>query len=180
MYDVRTVWCVYFSVRQHFCGITISCITENFCGLNFQAKQIVQSRYTRWQHRQQLTEEESGASRFGSCPHGIAWNTAALTCCRTTRMHVDPIYMYTYSLWAKFHVSYLTAKNTKIIPYYTLAVRWKSHDSHTVVTCRAATTYHMSLRHDRKEYDIPYSQKIWREFIWWNGLQAAKINIGGI
>ena len=44
---------------QNFHGITISCITENFRGLNFHGlnfcgKQVVQSGYMRWQHGWQL------------------------------------------------------------------------------------------------------------------------------
>ena len=42
----------FFFARSIFCGIKISCVTENFRGLNFQAKQVVQSGYTCWQHGQ--------------------------------------------------------------------------------------------------------------------------------
>ena len=69
----RIAFFVVFA-RPIFCGITISCIAENFHGLNIHGKQVVQSGYTCWQHGQQLAGQRKrvGPPDLDSCPRGIA------------------------------------------------------------------------------------------------------------
>ena len=100
-----------------------------------------------WQHGQQLTEEESGPYRFGSCPCGIAGNTAAPTCCRTARMHTDLTSIYANFLRANFSRILLDCEKCENHPPVKISTilvvhtsRWQSqvtYDAcHMTVTCQ--------------------------------------------